>query len=139
MFTHILVPVDLGSRARPGLRAACQLALQNQAPVTLFHAIERIDHLPAPSLKGFYGRLERAAKRHLLTLGRELEDAGVTVRRVIVFGKVAPSIVKYASEKNVDLIVMDSHPLDGPGPDQGVAATSHRVAFLARCAVLLVK
>jgi nucleotide-binding universal stress UspA family protein len=139
MFTHILVPVDLGSRSRPGVRAALQLAQQNQAPLTLFHAIERIDNLPAASLKGFYARLERAAKRHLLTHGRELEREGVSVRRAIVFGKVAASIVKYANEKNVDLIVMASHPLERSGPSEGVATTSYRVAFLARCAVLLVK
>ncbi len=45
LFSHILVSVDFTEKNHAALRAAKQLAHQNQARVTLLHVIETIEYV----------------------------------------------------------------------------------------------
>lgn len=139
MFQHILLPTDLTEGAKPALTVARDLARQNGARLTLLHVVQTIEHLPLRGLKGFYAQLKEGAQDKLERLADVAAFRGLDLHRKVVLGRIADGIVTYAERHKVDLIVMGSHPVDPKRPLHGFASTSHKVAILAGCPVLLVK
>lgn len=137
LFRRILVPVDLTPKNEAAVEMARGLALASGGQVTLLHVIETLD-LPFDELEDFYLKLEEEAGRSLASLGRRLEEAGVSVRQHVTYGKRAAEIVAYAEEIGADLVLLSSHRLDLETPERW-ATISYQVAILAQCPVLLVK
>jgi universal stress protein A len=59
--------------------------------------------------------------------------------RVLVRGRRAEEIVKYAEAHEVDLIVLASHRVKPSLVDRDWGTISYKVGILAQCPVLLVK
>jgi nucleotide-binding universal stress UspA family protein len=138
MFQKILLPVDLSNRHAQALQAAAALARPG-AEVVLLHVIEIIPGLSLEEEKDFYQRLEKAARRHLAQLGKQLEQGGVTWRAETIYGQRGPDILRYAGETGTDLILLTSPRPDPAHPAAGWGSLSHKVGLLSSCPVLLVK
>ena len=138
VFTNILVPVDLTEKNPRAVWAALELARQANARVSLLHVIETID-LPFEELEEFYSRLEEKAAAGMEELAAPLLEADITVERCVAYGSRSREIITHAENREVDLIVMSSRPIDPDNPTQDWATLSYKVAVLARCPVLLVK
>lgn len=139
MFTHILVPIDLGDRNARALRTALELARQSRARVTLLHVVESVPNLTPGELGDFYARLARAATRKLEAVARRFAGAGVRVRTEQCIGEPAREIVRLAARRHADLVVLASHRVRPGRPATGLGTTSHKVAIFCASPVLLVK
>lgn len=139
MFEHILVPLDLGPHHEQTLRTARTLAVGSRARVTLLHVIQRVEHVPARELRGFYARLRRAARRRLEQIGRRLGRHVPAPRIVVLIGDPAPEIVDHAARHRVDLILLASHKVRPGSRARGLGTTSYKVGVFCQCPVLLVK
>jgi universal stress protein A len=138
-FRHILVPTDLTERTEKALQLAGQLASPAAARVTLLHVIETIQGLSLDEVSPFYERLERKARKAMdASMRRARADAPVAAG-VIVRGRRAEEIVKYAAVNEVDLIVLASHRVNPSVVDRDWGTISYKVGILAQCPVLLVK
>jgi nucleotide-binding universal stress UspA family protein len=60
-------------------------------------------------------RAEAEARDYLIGIGKRLEDKGIKIEPVVLFGDPASEIVDYATKTNADLIVMSSHGRSGIG------------------------
>ncbi len=139
MFRHILVPLDLSDRNRPVLEMALALAQQGSARVTLLHVVERIEKVPKGQLRAFYRRLILASRRRLERAAAPFVRRGVAIHRTVRLGRPPTEIVRCASARDCDLIVMGSHRVIPGEPGAGWGTTSYKVGLLCRCSVLLVK
>ena len=139
MFRNILVPVDFTLKNEAALNTALDLARGKDAKVTLLHVIETIEHVEFDEMADFYRSLETRSAAKLYGLEERFKEALVPVYHEILYGKRAETIVHYAEEREVDLIVLSSHQVDRDHPALGVGAISYRIAIVARCPVLLVK
>lgn len=139
MFERILVPVDLTEKNRRAVQQARDLATPAGSEIALVHVIEELEDASFEELEGFYTRLEERANRELSALARMVEEAGVTVRSEVVYGKRVREILRSAEELGSDLVVLGSHAIDREHATEGWATVSYQVAILARCTVLLVK
>lgn len=139
MFRHILIPLDLTDKHRQAIAIGGELASQSGGTVTLLHIIEKIPGLSDDEEKGFYARLERAARAHLASYDETLTARRVVSRVEVFCGQRAPEIARYAREKGVDLIMLTAPRLDPQNPTAGWGSLSYRVGILAPCPVLLVK
>jgi nucleotide-binding universal stress UspA family protein len=141
MFRKILVPVDFTDKNEAALDSAVQIAAAQGADseITLLHVIETIEHIDFKEMKDFYERLELQDAAKLFALEGRLEERGAKVRHQILFGKRAETIVRYAEEMAIDLMVLSSHKVDRDHPALGVGTLSYGIAIVARCPVLLVK
>lgn len=139
MFRNILVPVDFTLKNEAGLNTALELARGKEAQVTLIHVIETIEHVEFDEMADFYRGLETRAAAKLFGMEERFKEALIPVYHEIVYGKRAETIVHYAEEREIDLIVLSSHKVDRDHPALGVGAISYRIAIVARCPVLLVK
>lgn len=146
MFHDILVPVDLSDKNLTAVDVAAGLAAHvplggSNPRLTLLHVIETIDHVPYEELEDFYDTLQEKAEAGLVELAdRAADQAGTAeVRRRVVYGHRARSIVDFATQEGCDLIVLSSHRVDPERRGEDWATISHKVAILAPCPVLLVK
>jgi len=146
MFRNILVPVDFTLKNEAALSTALDLARKAEGSVptdpvkvTLLHVIETIEHVEFEEMADFYRGLETRAAAKLYGLEERCKEGLVPVYHDIVCGKRAETIVRYAEEREVDLIVLSSHQVDRDHPALSVGAISYRIAIVARCPVLLVK
>jgi universal stress protein A len=138
-FRHILVPTDLTERTEKALQLAGQLASPAEGRVTLIHVIEAIQGLSMAEVRPFYERLERKAGKAMKAITRRARDGALTAECVLVRGRRAEEVVKYAEANDVDLIVLASHRVNPSLVDRDWGTISYKVGILAQCPVLLVK
>lgn len=138
MFENILVPVDLTDENLRAIETSLDLALETGGGVTFIHVIETLD-LPFEELAAFYDRLEKKAIETMRELAEPLRTAGVRMHQRIEYGKRAETIVQFAEENEMDLIILNSHRVRLDDPGSGWATLSYKIAILAQCPVLLVK
>jgi nucleotide-binding universal stress UspA family protein len=138
VFNRILIPVDFTSKNVTALRASRSMVRGSRAQITLLHVIERIAGLATDEVRPFYKKLERAATKKLETWSKRFPK-GIEIRKEILYGNRAREIVRYATDRKMDLIVLSSHKVNPADPVTGWGTTSHKVAILSQCPVLLIK
>ena len=138
MFNRILIPVDLTDKNETALAAARELVAES-GTVVLLHVIETIADAPFEDMQDFYQRLEEKARSAMSEMAASLDTHEVAIEQQVVYGRRASEIVAFAQEKQADLIVLSSIPLDPDNPGAAWASISHQVTILARCPVLLLK
>lgn len=136
MFKRILVPVDLSEKSSVAVDVACRLAPGNHGEIILLHVIETIEHLEFDELRNFYTKLEKTATTGLRRLADQACAKGGSIQIETVYGKRARSIIEFAAKRRVDLIVLNSHPVQS---GSGFPSISYEVGVLASCPVLLLK
>lgn len=139
MYRNILIPVDLSKRGAVSVAAVCEVADPKEASITLLHVVETLQDVEYDELEAFYRRIKDKAEKTLREWTDELSARGFEAGAEIVFGRRGPEILRYADERDVDLIVMASRALDRASPDEGFGTLSHQLAALSRCSVLLAR
>jgi universal stress protein A len=138
MFSSILVPTDLTDRTVPALEIAARLVAGPKPRLTLIHVIEAIQDASFEELAAFYRQLETKARARMA----DLAIRGAPHRpvdQVIVYGRRADEIVRFAVEHKTDLIVIASHRIDRESDRPDWGTISYKVGILSPCPVLLVK
>jgi nucleotide-binding universal stress UspA family protein len=138
----VLVPTDFSDSARHAFTYGVSFALEYEAQLVLLHVVENLtvgyasDLFPVPMAEVFQ-EISGYAKAELAKLSEEAKHKGVTVSELVVQGKPSAEIVRYASENEVDMIVLGAH---GKGMlDQALfGSTTERVMRHAPCPVLTV-
>jgi len=139
MYRNILIPVDLSKKGAVAIAAVTEVADPDEASITLLHVIETLQDVEYDELEAFYQRIKEKAETLLGRWTDELSASGFEAGAEIVFGRRGPEILRYADERNVDLIVMASTALDRASPTEGFGTLSHQLAALSRCSVLLAR
>ena len=141
MFRKILLPVDFTAKNEAALSSALEIAGRGEtaSEVTLLHVIEAIEHLEPGEMADFYRSLETRATARLFALQERFKEAGVAVRQELIIGPRAETIVRYAEDHEMDLVILSSHKVDRDHPALGLGTLSYRIGIVVRCPVLLVK
>ena len=139
MFRNVLIPVDLSEKGAVAIQAAIRVTDPMEDSITLLHVIETLQDAEYDELEAFYQRIREKAEKALARWTDDLSARGFEVGVEIVFGRRGPEILRYADERNVDLIVMTSHALDRANPAEEFGALSHQIALLSRCSILLAR
>jgi nucleotide-binding universal stress UspA family protein len=139
MFKKILLPLDLTEKHQAALEMAAELARQSQGEVFLLHLVEAIPGLSGDEERRFYQRLEQVARSHLGRLALTISKKKVPVRTNVLVGQRVPDTLRYATEKEVDLIVLTSPPFQPDHPGAGLGSLAWKISVLASCPVLMVK
>jgi universal stress protein A len=141
----ILLPTDFSGCANYAVPYAAAIARATGATIVCLHVVEPI--VPAVGYSGLAEpmpiadiseQLEDSAERELPQLAECDELNGLEVEEVIVHGDPAAEIVRVASEREVDLIVVSSHGRTGLGRII-FGSTAEAVVRHAICPVLVVK
>lgn len=139
MYRKILLPMDLGDEHGEVFDAAIPLLAPEGGALVILHVIEAISGLSPQESEEFYAPLRERAQEHFAEWSKELGKRGMTARCESRVGKRGPTVVRYAIEEECDLIVVTSRAADPERPGWGFGTTSHQVALMAPCSVLLVR
>ena len=139
MFQNVLVPVNLNERERTVVKAASELVNPEGGRLLLLHVIEEVEGLLGDEAETFYQGLRARAEQVLQERVQELGQARFDLRREVLVGRRAATIVRRAEELGCDLIVMGAHRIDPDAPTRGMWTTSQKVALLANTPVLLMR
>jgi nucleotide-binding universal stress UspA family protein len=139
----VLVPTDFSDSARQALRYGMSFAKEYGAELVLLHVVENLtvgyasDLFPVPMAEVFQ-EISGYAKTELAKLGEEARRRGITVREEVSQGKPSAEIIRFATENEIDVIVLGTH---GKGMlDQALfGSTTERVVRRAPCPVLSVR
>lgn len=141
----ILLPTDFSGCANYALPYAAAIARATNAKLICVHVVEPI--VPAVGYTGLgepmpiadiSEQLEGSAERELPKLAECEECTGLDIEEMIVHGDAAAEIVRVATERKVDLIVISSHGRTGLGRII-FGSTAEAVVRHASCPVLVVK
>lgn len=141
----ILLPTDFSGCANHAFPYAAAIARATGASLICVHVVESV--VPSVGYTGLTepmpladisGQLEDSAEKELPRLAECDELAGVEVEEVIAHGDPAAEIVRVASERGVDLIVISSRGRAGLGRIL-FGSTAEAVVRHASCPVLVVK
>ena len=140
MTRTILLPQDGSTASRAALPYAAALAPALQCSVRLLTAIGGGDDALLRELNGpdYLGVVRTAVATALQVAENELTAAGVIAESVIADGGAAESILKYAEERDVALIVMATHGA-GEVARMLVGSVADKVMRLSRRPILLVE
>ena len=139
MFRTIVVPVDLTDRNGPAVEMAAKLSTPAEGTIHLLHVIETIPGFSVEEEPEFYGRLEKRASQHLEALSAPLRGRGFRVESDVIYGPRARTILAETVRMGTELLVIQSHRIDGEQRGEGLGTLSHQVALFAPCPVLLVR
>lgn len=144
MFNKILVAVDGSQKSFQALDAACEVQKKFGSKMIIISVYKHYGALeaslnmaptvpgsPDESLAEYTTKIVEAAKQRA-------QKNGVTeVKGIVKSGRPARTIVKYADEKKIDLIVMGGR---GLGDFEGLllGSISHKVISLSKCACLTI-
>jgi nucleotide-binding universal stress UspA family protein len=141
----ILLPTDFSGCANYAVAYAAAIARAARAKIICIYVLEPM--VPAVGYTGLADpmpmadiseQLEDSAERELPQVVHCEELQGLDVEEVITHGDAAAEIVRVASERGVDLIVIASHGRTGLGR-MIFGSTAEAVVRHARCPVLVVK
>lgn len=145
MISHILFPSDLSKPSVSAFETVLELAQAYKAKVTLFHAYELLSSSSASmydlsmtaTLRELELSMEEKAGLHLGDYKRQLDEAGIESRMVILRGNAGERIVALAEAEGCDLIVIGSR---GLGPVQSflMGSTSTYVLHHSHCPMLVI-
>lgn len=139
----ILFPTDFLEGSDTALPYAADMAKRYNAKLYVMHVIHDIAqatgwYVPHVSLNELYKDMEANAKKEIDRYGAEELRGFKDVEHVIVKGVAYDEIIKFAKEKNIDLIVMGTH--GRKGLDRIIfGSTAERVVRDAPCPVLSVR
>jgi len=135
--TRVLVPTDFSQASRTALRYGVALARPFKAQLHLLHVPE----LPATDGVypfGLFETMRRATRERLRAQLTERERRELKPERAMRLGEPADEIVDYASECDIDLIVMGTHGRHGVAR-MLVGSVAEKVVRRAPCSVLSVR
>ena len=140
---RVLVPTDFSDSARHAFTYGLSFAKEYGAELVLLHVVENVtvgyasDLFPVPMAEVFQ-EISGYARAELAKLGQEARDRGVSASEQVIQGKPSNEIIRFASENQVDMIVLGTH---GKGMlDQALfGSTTERVVRRAPCPVLTVR
>lgn len=123
MYERILVPTDGSATANASMPVVIDLARTFGAEVHVLHVVDSWHY--DTSIESAVAPLREEGEAYVQRLVEEGTDAGVTVTGAVEIGRPARTILEYADEHGVDLVVMGTRGRGGfPTACSGASRTT---------------
>jgi nucleotide-binding universal stress UspA family protein len=116
MYKKILVPLDGSSFAEAAVRHAYPLARSQNAEIVLLSVVvfPTRDFDVIPMKYAVSDEVKAETKRYLEQVAGSLRRVGIRTSTFVESGYVAETIIDFAAQHQIDLIVMSTHGRTGP-------------------------
>src|SRR5258707_10425369 len=108
MIRHVLVPLDGSAVAESVIPHTVAIASAFDARLTLLQVVEQAGASQSVDPLDWH-ITKTAASSYLERIERRLREDGLVAEKVLLEGQVAPQIVDFAREHDVDLLAMCTH------------------------------
>lgn len=118
-YDHVLVPLDGSDLAEMALDDAFSVAQLSQAEVTLLQVIPPIDQVIAAGtdhpvfVDQQWENQQMLAMEYLESICERMNCENIAIHKAVEMGPAAETIIDYAHQQPIDLIVMATHGRSG--------------------------
>ncbi len=112
IYKNMLLPLDGSKEAEKRLDEAVGLVKLTKGELILLHVIE-IFPFRAQDIEVEFNNVKGPREEYLNGIKARVESEGVKVRSVVVPGKPAEEICKYAARDEVDIVLVSPHGASG--------------------------
>ena len=141
MYKKILVPLDGSELAEKVLPYVIQLTSRFQAETVLLHVYAAGESQPLGMSKAYIRHTAEKVREQLQEIAPKSKLSGgnvpILIRSEVIAGDVASSILIYAEESKIDLIIMSKHGQSGIG-HWLMGSIAHKVFSVSRIPVLII-
>ena len=134
---NILCPIDFSPSSDQALKFATSLAKQHNAELHIVYSYEEPYTYQEGRIGGVVTPVEMASDRQRLDAITP-PSADILFRRQLLIGRPQDTILAYAEEENIDLIVMGTHGRTGLGRLL-MGSVAETIVRCATCPVLTIK
>ena len=113
MYDRILLPTDGSQGNSRAVEQAIGLAAQSDARLHVLFVVEDLPYAPEMMDGQVEARLREIGEEAISDIRQRADDAGVSVETALEDGTPHQSILEYADEEGMDLIVMGTHGRSG--------------------------
>jgi nucleotide-binding universal stress UspA family protein len=143
---NILCPTDFSEPSYEALKAAIELATHFGATLHLVNVVPLVPIVEAPigvesasfNVDSYQQELEGQAKKSLKNLVDEKVSNDLKLVTEVLIGNASGEVMRYANDKNVDLIVIATHGLSGWRRFIS-GSTTEQIVRQASCPVLTIR
>jgi len=151
MYKKILVPYDGSIFSKKAMSEALEMAKSFNSKIHILSVIEVASDLPSGVLSEVITKKVDKLKREIKLpkkfstpkkLQHQINECvkyGVDVQVEVIMGGAADSILKFANQNKVDLIVIGSKGLRGIKKITALGSVSRRVSEEAKCPVMIIR
>ena len=139
---RILVPTDFSEQAENALKVAAQMAKKNGSEIYVLNSLELPTHLASSGSTGampeslFFIKL---AEKHFEELLKKPYLQGLLIHEAIIgHGEVYNDVSEVVNEKDIDLIIMGSHGING-FMEMFIGSNTEKVVRTSKTPVLVIK
>ncbi len=139
---RILVPTDFSEQAENALKVAAQMAKKNGSEIYILNSLELPTHLASSGSTGampeslFFIKL---AEKHFEELLKKPFLDGILIHEAIIgHGEVYNDVSEVVKEKDIDLIIMGSHGING-FMEMFIGSNTEKVVRTSKTPVLVIK
>ena len=138
-FSNILVPLDGSDNEYKALRYAVQLAITNNANLTLLHVVEEPRYIiPEGESYAVPKRIVDYGE-NVLSIGKDLVGkSNVKTKLQLLKGNPAERIFQYSNKGNFDLIVMGTRGLSRM-KSMVFGSVSDKLVHFSKCHIMLIR
>lgn len=139
MYNKILLAADGSAHSLRAAEQAIHLARNNpEASVIVLYVVDsktsKADVLRNLDTEG----LMHLRKQKMLSIEKKAQEAGINYEIKIIRGEPGPSIVSYANDNHMDVVLIGSRGLNAL-QEFMLGSVSHKVAKRAKCPVMIIK
>jgi nucleotide-binding universal stress UspA family protein len=137
-FSNIVYATDFSKASDSAFKLAQAIAREVQGDLHLFHCLDlgRLQSPIALTQEGIEGRLAEARRKLQVEYAANLGDLGKRTTLEVWEGSPYVEIVKFARERQADLIVMAHHSRDADADERPFGTTLEQVLVRATCPVI---
>lgn len=143
---NILCPTDFSDPSYEALKAADELAAHFGATLHIVNVVPLVPIVEAPigvesasfNVASYQQELEGQAQKSLKNMAEQKITRGITAVTEVLIGNAAGEVIRYAGEKEVDLIVIATHGLSGWRRFIS-GSTTEQIVRQASCPVLTIR
>jgi len=143
---NILCPTDFSDPSYDALKVADELAAHFGATLHIINVVPLVPIVEAPigvesasfNVASYQQELEGQAQKSLKNLAEQKISRGVTAVTEVLIGNASGEVMRYASEKTIDMIVIATHGLSGWRRFIS-GSTTEQIVRQASCPVLTIR
>ncbi len=143
---NILCPTDFSDPSYEALKVADELAAHFGATLHITNVVPLVPIVEAPigvesagfNVASYQQELEGQAQKSLKNLTEQKISRGVTAVTEVLIGNASGEVMRYASEKGIDMIVIATHGLSGWRRFIS-GSTTEQIVRQASCPVLTIR
>ncbi|MDY6765242.1 MAG: universal stress protein [Halobacteria archaeon] len=112
MYSNILIPTDGSEGTHKAVEHAIDIAQRYDAALHVLYVVNTSAYSTLPADTNWQSvieALEKEGKRAVKEIEEKVEDSGLKVHRSIQQGVPHKTILEYAEENDIDMIVMGTH------------------------------